>query len=54
MERISLHYVFVGAVITAALFFEIAAHAATIDYDHNTNFDQSKTYTRCLSISPRR
>jgi hypothetical protein len=45
MERIQLRYVLLGAVIAAAFFFEIAAHAATIDYDHNTNFGQYKTYT---------
>lgn len=45
MERIRLRYVLGAAVIAAALFFEITAHAATIDYDHNTNFGQYKTYS---------
>jgi hypothetical protein len=45
MERINKGYLLVGLVIATVLFFELAAHAATTDYDHNTNFAQYKTYS---------
>jgi len=45
MERINKGYLLIGLVIATVLFFELAAHAATTDYDHNTNFGQYKTYS---------
>lgn len=46
MERINKAYFLIGLVITAVLFFELAANASvTTDYDHNTSFGQYKTYS---------